>query len=84
MKTIDTKSLLLGVGLTFLVLTLISGKLSEESDNLEVSEGNAVTTVFNKQTKTVYYYYKNITGRPNNKPNFTAKVSPDGSGLIVE
>lgn len=84
MKTIDTKSLVLGLCITFLFLTLTSGKKIEESNNLEVSEGNGITAVFNKQTRTIYYYYKNMNGRPHDKPDRIAKVSADGSSLTVD
>jgi hypothetical protein len=83
MKTIDTRSLLLGVGIALLFLTLTGGKKSEESADLEVSSGNNVTTVFNKQTKTIYGYYGGFKGNPHEKPDFTAKVSADGSSLTV-
>lgn len=84
MKTIDTKPLLLGLFIAFLFLTLTSGKKTEESNTLEVSEGNAITTVFNKQTRTIYYYHKNLKARPHDKPDYIAKVSADGSSLITE
>lgn len=84
MKTIDTKSLLLGLCIAFLFLTLTSGKKSEEGSILEVSSGNNITTVFNTQTKTIYGYYGNIKGKPHSQPDFTAKVSADGSSLMTD
>lgn len=84
MKTIDTKSLLLGLCLAFLFLSLTSGKRSEDDSNLKVSSGNGVTTVFNTQTKTIYGYYSNMKGKPHSQPDFIAKVSADGSSLTID
>ena len=80
MKTIDTKSLLLGVGITILYLTLTSGKTSTENDNLMLSSVENRVVVFNKQTKILYTYPSNF-GRIAEKPFNSYQISNDGSSL---
>jgi hypothetical protein len=79
MKTIDTKSLLLGIFATILVFTLTSGK-SSESSNLNVSVHQFAILIHNKTTNTIYSYNKNF-GFPE-KPSVVYTIAEDGSSLV--
>jgi hypothetical protein len=83
MKTINTKSLLLGILATVLVFTLTSGK-SSESGNLNVSVHQFSLFVHNKTTNTLYSYAVRSSftggGFPE-KPTAIYTLGDDGSSL---
>ena len=82
MKTIDTKSLLLGVLATSLVLTLTSGKVSENDDNIGFVSSPTGVGIYNKTTKTIYLYRVNsMSVGIKETPENIYKVAEDGSGL---
>jgi hypothetical protein len=83
MKTIDTKSLLLGVLATVLVLTLTSSKSSEEkNDNFEFLSLPLSVGIYNKTTKTIYLYTTNSQGKGmDENPSRIYKVAEDGSSV---
>ncbi len=83
MKTIDTKSLLLGVLATVLVLTLTSGRTKDEENNLVITSRDRGLVVFNKQTMTIYEFYSTFGGI-SKTPGNVYKISPDGSSLQKE
>jgi hypothetical protein len=82
MKTIDTKSLLLGVLATSLVLFLTSGKVLDNNDNIDfVASPNGVG-IFNKETKTIYLYKVNaMSVSLKETPDNIYIVAADGSFL---
>jgi hypothetical protein len=84
MKTIDTKSLLLGVFTTSLILLLTSSK-APENENLQfVGTPNGIA-IFNNGTKTIYQYKgTGMTGILDPKPYGVFKVTADGSSLTRE
>ena len=82
MKTIDMKSLLLGVLATSLVLTLTSGKISENEDNIDFVASPSGVGIFNKGTRTLYMYRIGYGAASiNQKPDHIYAVAEDGSGL---
>jgi len=82
MKTIDTKSLLLGILATSLVLTLTSGRTIETNDNFEFLATPASVGIFNKTTKTIYFYQTKSIGKGvNESPCCIYTVADDGSSL---
>jgi hypothetical protein len=82
MKTIDTKSLLLGVLATSLVLTLTSGKTIETDDNFEFFSLPISVGIYNKTTKTIYLYTTNSQGKGMDEtPSRIYKIAEDGSNL---
>jgi hypothetical protein len=81
MKTIDTKSLLLGATLSVLFLTLTSSKTSSDNSDLEIFTRGNVVDVFNKQTNTIYEYPNTIKGKISDKPINIYKVAADGSSI---
>jgi len=84
MKTIDTKSLLLGACLTALTFILTSSKTSSEESNIELYTRLSWTYVYNKQTKILYQYGCNGTQRKiDEKPECLYKVAADGSSLTM-
>lgn len=81
MKTIDIKSLFLGVLASLLIVTLTSSK-SEEGDNIEFATASAGVGIYNKNTRTLYVYKLTFGGAGlQEKPVNTYKVSEDGSHL---
>lgn len=80
MKTIDKKSLLVGICASLLILTLTSGKSTDEPGQLQLSSNMDQLLVFNPKTKTLYEYKLKVKGY-DNAPNRTYKVSEDGSAL---
>ena len=83
MKTIDTRSLLLGAALSVLFLTLTSSKTSSDIDDLEIFARGATVDVFNKKTNTIYEYDFNMKGKISNTPLRTYKISTDGSSITT-
>ena len=82
MKTIDTKSLLLGVTLSVLFLSLTSGKTSADNNDLQFFVTAGGLNVFNKQTNTIYEYQCSIYGQIKDKPPVNIyKVGADGSSI---
>jgi hypothetical protein len=83
MKTIDTKSLLLGVSATAIVLTLTSGKMSENDTSFQFIAGGATVGVYNNSTRTIYLYPITFGGKGLEEvPTRTYKLADDGSSLI--
>lgn len=83
MKTIDTKSLLLGAILSILVLTLTSGKTSSDNNEIQIFTKELYTYIFNKQTNTIYQYGKTFKGLITETPEITYKVAADGSSVNI-
>jgi hypothetical protein len=82
MKTIDTKSLLLGVLATSLVLSLTSGKIIETNDNFQFLATPTSCGIYNKTTKTIYLYQANAMGKGmDESPSRIYKLADDGSSL---
>lgn len=82
MKTIDTKSLLLGILATTLVLTLISGKTSENNASFEFLTTQAAVGLCNNSTKTIYIYPITYGAKGlEENPSRIYKVADDGSSL---
>lgn len=82
MKTIDTKSLLIGAGITFLFLTLTSGKLAEEDNNIKVFSREGFLEIYNPRTNTLYEYTPGIGARTRDgEPGTTYKIAADGSSV---
>jgi hypothetical protein len=81
MKTIDTKSMLLGVLATLLVITLTGGKSSDEEGDLQIFSRESRINVFNKKTKILYEYLPTFKGKYPEKPELIYKVSVDGSTI---
>ena len=80
MKTIDTKSLVLGILVTVLALTLTSSK-GPENDNLSFAGYQYGFGLFNRSTHTFYIYKQSMSGNMPEKPSCIYKVAEDGSGL---
>ena len=80
MKTLDTKSLILGACATLLIISLTSSKTTETSNNLETVGYPGGLGVFNKDTRMLYLYQYRISGL-SNKPEHTYFVASDGSNL---
>jgi hypothetical protein len=83
MKTIDTRSLLLGVLAAGLVLTLTSSK-SSESSNLSFAGYQYGFGLFNKTTNTFYIYKQSMPGSMPERPSYVYKVADDGSSLTKQ
>jgi len=83
MKTIDTKSVLLGATLSLVLLTLTSGKTSSDNSDLQIFTRGERTSFFNKQTKTIYEYNRTFKGLITETPENTYKVAEDGSSIKV-
>ena len=81
MKIIDTKSLLLGILATSLVLILTSGKTIENDNNIDFVPCPTGTAIYNKTTKTLFLYGATFGGGVQEKPNRIYKVAEDGSSL---
>lgn len=82
MKTIDTKSLLLGILVTSLILALTSAK-SVENSNLTFFSLTTSVGIYNQSTKTIYTYGINGGGTGlNETPSRIYQVADDGSNLI--
>ncbi len=82
MKTIDAKSLLLGILATTLVLTLTSAKMSENNDNFEFLATQTTVGIYNNSTKTIYLYPITFAGKGlEETPSRIYKVADDGSTL---
>ena len=82
MKTIDTKSLLLGVLAASLILTLTSGKVIENNDNIDFLGTPYTVGIYNKSTKTIYVYEIKMGGKKiEEKPSLVYKLAEDGSSL---
>lgn len=82
MKTIDTKSMLLGILSTALILTLTSGKVIENVDNIDFVGTPYTVGIYNKSTKTIYIYEIKAGGRRiEEKPSLLYKLAEDGSSL---
>ena len=83
MKTIDTKSLLLGILATTLLLTLTSGKTSENDFSFQLFATPAHVGIYNNSTKTIYIYPYTMGVRGlEETPSKIYKVADDGSSLI--
>lgn len=79
MKTIDTKSVLLGVCATLLLITLTSGKTENTGNNLDCMYNPSTgITIFNRETKTAYSYGIGNKGIVS-EPGRIFKFSNDGS-----
>jgi hypothetical protein len=82
MKTIDTKSLLLGILATTLVLTLTSGKMSESNASFQFLATPATIGIYNNSTKTIYLYPFTFAGKGlEETPSRIYKVADDGSSI---
>jgi hypothetical protein len=83
MKTIDTKSLLLGVLATALVFTFISSKSLEGNNDIAFLTLPAGFGAYNKTTK-IIYVYKAATMSVGIKetPPDVYKLAEDGSSLV--
>jgi hypothetical protein len=82
MKTIDTKSLLLGVLATALFLTLTSGKTNESDTNFQFFTTASAVGIYNNTTKTIYTYGINGMGKGlDESPSRIFKIADDGSSL---
>ena len=79
MKTIDTKSLLLGVCITLLFLTLTSGKNAAEDNVLKVFARDKFLEIYNPSTNTLYEYGSAFVGVKTGNPINTYKIAGDGS-----
>lgn len=80
MKTIDIKSLLLGVLATALMFTLTSSKNAEDN-TLSFAGYQYGFGLFNKTTNTFYIYKQSLPGSMPEKPSYVYKVSDNGSSL---
>jgi hypothetical protein len=81
MKTIDLKSLSVGVCATLIFFALTSGKVSDEDNNIEVVPASPQLGLFNKQTKKLYIYNFSAVGKISEEPRYTYQVSSDGSSI---
>jgi hypothetical protein len=78
MKAIDIKSLLLGVCVTLLIISLTSGKKAETTDNLVPFSHGAGFGIFNNNTKQMFLYRQSGFGISD--PD-VYQVLPDGSDI---
>jgi hypothetical protein len=82
MKTIDTKSLLLGAIATCLVFLLSSGKMPEQNDNISFVSSPTGVGIYNKTTRTIYLYKLTFGGLGLvEKPSNIYEVMNEGSSL---
>jgi hypothetical protein len=82
MKTIDTKSLLIGILATVLFFSLTSWKTPQDENNIDFVASPLGVGIYNKVTKTIYMY--ETTGRGagiSQIPSNTYIVGSDGSYL---
>jgi hypothetical protein len=82
MKTIDTKSLILGAALSVLFLALTSSKTSSDNSNLEIFSRGGGLDVFNRQSNTIYEYYGTVKG-VRDKPDNIYVIAADGSSITI-
>ena len=83
MKTVDTKSLLLGVLGSLLFISLSSSKNSEHENDMDFIGSPNSVGIYNKTTKTIYLYKVNSVGiGMQESPSAVYKVGDDGSRLI--
>lgn len=83
MKSIETKSFILGVLATSLILVLTSSR-SIESENLHFIGLPNGMAVINNSTKTLYQYKGSMSGVLDEKPYHAYKLAEDGSKLTKE
>jgi hypothetical protein len=82
MKTIDTKSLFVGAGITLLFLTLTSEKLPNEDNNLKVFSRDLFLEIYNPTTNTLYEYSSGVGARTKDgEPGVIYKIAADGSSI---
>ena len=80
MKTIDTKSLLLGVVATLLIFVLTSSKSSDDNNGLVFVPSAGGMGVYNPQSK-MLYLYKMWNLKINLEPSQILKPAEDGSSF---
>lgn len=84
MKTIDRKSLLLGILATVLFFLLSSSKSGNTENDLQLFGTPEGISIYNKSLKTIFYYKIGGFGMATHvksDPYAVYKISEDGSGL---
>jgi hypothetical protein len=83
MKTIDIKSVFLGIIITTGIIVLISGKSQVVEDEFQIVPTSLGFNVYNKKTKLLYQYIHAGT-KLRSKPENIYKIAPDGSEIILQ
>jgi len=81
MKTLDLKSLSLGVIVTLLFFGLTSSKSANDDNNIEVIPATPQFGLYNKSTRKVYIYNWSAVGKISEEPRFVYQIAPDGSSV---
>ena len=83
MRTIDIKSLAIGILITVLGFALMSNSPQEETSDLTVSSHPTGILIYNSNTKQLFRYNM-FAGTLGTSPKTTYIVSQDGSSLTIE
>ena len=84
MKTINLKSLLLGVVAAFLIIIMLSARAPEPTSNFEFVATHSGVGIYNKDTKTLYMYVGvGMAGALSTKPPIMYKVADDGASITA-
>ncbi len=84
MKTIDTKSLLLGVFATIAILSLTGSRMSETDDKITFASSPAAVGIYNKSTRMLYFYKGTMGGMGIQETPSNVYEVTNGGALLVK